>query len=184
MPIWLRSRSDSDAPHASDLAPDASVQWSSTSMLTKAEANEPWARKGWAYRLPTEAEWEFAARAGSSETVYPWGNRYSADSANGSGLRSKDTWRFTAPVASFQPNAYGLFDTIGNVWEWTADWYREGEGRTAPTSIAPEPASADYLKTVRGGSWDSGSINLRTSRRLGLRAGDRHNLYVGFRCAR
>jgi formylglycine-generating enzyme required for sulfatase activity len=134
-------------------------------------------------RLPTEGEWEFAARGGRFDSIFPWGNSYSAEAASGGGVRGRDEWQFAAPVASFPANPHGLFDMVGNVWEWTSDWFRTGDGWTQPAA-APAAGSAAYLKTVRGGSWDSSAHSLRVSRRLGLSPADRHNLYVGFRCAR
>jgi formylglycine-generating enzyme required for sulfatase activity len=135
-------------------------------------------------RLPTEAEWEFAARAGNFVGIFPWGDTFSLDRANGAGVEGVDRWEFAAPVGSSPPNRHGLFDMTGNVWEWTSSWYREGPGWIDPPSAAPAPGSSAYLRTVRGGSWDSTPQNLRTSRRTGLSPADRHNLYVGFRCAR
>jgi formylglycine-generating enzyme required for sulfatase activity len=115
--------------------------------------------------------------------MFPWGDRFSGDVANGGGMGGRDRWAFTAPVGSFPANPHGLFDMVGNVWEWTSDWFRTADGWTQPAA-APPAGSAAYLKTVRGGSWDSSTHSLRVSRRVGLSPSDRHNLYVGFRCAR
>ena len=128
-------------------------------------------------RLPTEAEWEAAARAGG-EGQYWWGDGWDPSRANALGLAKTDAWPYTAPVASFPPNALGLYDTIGNVWEWTADVYRRN-----PSSAA-ERALPALHRSIRGGSWANRPENVRLPRRQGLSEAGRHNLYVGIRCAR
>src|SRR5204862_2647731 len=90
-----------------------------------AEAYLEWlsAKTGRSYRLPSEAEWEFAARAGS-ETAHPWGEALGSNRANCSGCGSAWDEKSPAPVGSFAANAFGLYDMLGNVWEWTADCWR------------------------------------------------------------
>lgn len=128
-------------------------------------------------RLPSEAEWEAAARAGAPGQ-YWWGDNWDGSRANALGLVGADTWPYTAPVASFPPNALGLYDTVGNVWEWTADLYRRDPASAAERALPPT------LRTIRGGSWANRPENVRIPRRQGLSEAGRHNLYVGIRCAR
>ena len=159
---------------SSDEHPVVNVTWDEARMFCEAHDG----------RLPREVEWEFAARGGRFDSIYPWGHAYIAEAVSGGGVKGRDQWVFAAPVGSFPANAHGLFDMIGNVWEWTSDWFRTGPGWTESAPSAPAPGTAAHLKAVRGGSWDSGIYSLRVSRRLGLSPSDRHNLYVGFRCAR
>jgi sulfatase modifying factor 1 len=87
-----------------------------------------WARKS----LPTEAQWEYAARGGLKDQIFSWGNTYSPKKANTwqgefpVNNTQEDGYFGTSPVGSFPPNGYGLYDMTGNVWEWTRDWYRVG----------------------------------------------------------
>jgi formylglycine-generating enzyme required for sulfatase activity len=119
------------------------------------------------YRLPTEAEWEYACRAGT-ETAFSYGKCLSSDQANFDGRRPSGdcpsgSYRETpVPVASFPPNPYGLYDMHGNVWEWCRDWY--GSLPSDPAIDPFGPSSGKY-KVVRGGSWYSLDDDCRSANR-------------------
>jgi len=139
-----------------------------------------WLKVG--YRLPTEAEWEYACRAGTT-TVFNTGNTISTDQANYDGRypydnNSKGTYRErTTPVGNFKPNAWGLYDMHGNVWEWCWDWFGAYDTRISDN---PMGAGTGTNRIIRGGSWGGGAQYMRSANRCG---NDPHNKdsYLGFR---
>jgi formylglycine-generating enzyme required for sulfatase activity len=143
----------------------------------------PWlARKtGKTYRFPTEAEWEYAARAGST-AKYTWGNELGSNRANCDRCGSRWDRRQTAPVGSFEPNAFGLFDMHGNVWEWVADC-RKDSYANASSNDNVAPGVTTCPRVLRGGSWVTDPGSMRAASRLGLTQGGRGFNY-GFRLVR
>ena len=144
------------------------------------------AQTGESYRLPSEAEWEYAARAGT-ETLYSWGNEIGRNRANCSSCGSRWDDRRTAPVGSFSPNGWGLHDMHGNVLEWVQDCWN-GSYRGAPADGSAWESGDCSRRVLRGGSWFSVPRYLRSALRLSaLRLRDppsiRSNLF-GVRVAR
>jgi formylglycine-generating enzyme required for sulfatase activity len=153
-------------------------------------------KEGREYRLPTEAEWEYACRAGTT-TRYWCGDDHEklAEVANIADATAKakfpdwkftinasDGYIFTSPVGSFRPNAFGLYDMHGNAWQWCADWFDEHYYDTSPAEDPRGPESG-APRVLRGGSWNDGPSNSRSAYRYGGAPGGRVN-NLGFRVAR
>ena len=151
------------------------------------------------YRLLSEAEWEYVARAGT-ETARYWGEsaRQQCRYANGYDAVGHAEWGFswdpvgcrdrqanTAPAGSYRPNAFGLHDVLGNVWEWVDDcWNGSHEGyEAAPMDGSPRNTGDCSARALRGGSWAMPAGYLRSAARFGFQAGLRDDSY-GFRLAR
>ena len=137
---------------------------------------------GEAYRLPSEAEWEYAARAGTT-TSYGWGPFIGRNRANCDGCGSQWDASRTAPVGSFAANPWGLHDMHGNVWEWVADcWHADYVGAPSDGSAWTQGENCSN-RVVRGGSWYSFGLILRAAFRL-WEAVDIRDAYIGIRLAR
>jgi formylglycine-generating enzyme required for sulfatase activity len=131
------------------------------------------------YRLLSEAEWEYSARAGST-TTYSWGHEIGENNANCDGCKSQWDNKQTAPVGSFRPNAFGLYDMHGNVWQFTEDpWHESYKDAPVDGSVWATDGDASR-RVVRGGSWGMDPQFLRSASRNGYPVGSRSS-NLGFR---
>lgn len=153
-------------------------------------------QEGVRYRLPSEAEWEYSCRAGST-TLFPAGNQpeslalvantFDASATahwlrwSDQALSENDGFAFTAPVGQYQPNAFGLYDMVGNVWEWTSDRYEQDSYARPAPATAPADSDAPFVR--RGGSWHTWAIYARCGFRNYNTASSRYPL-LGFRLLR
>ena len=133
------------------------------------------------YRLPSEAEWEYAARAGTS-TKYPWGDAPGNDRANCDD-GCDDRFKHTSPVGSFRANSFGLYDTSGNLWEWVEDCWHE-DFRGAPTDGSAWTSGGECTRRVlRGGCWFVDAKASRSASRTKFEP-DYKNVIFGIRVVR
>lgn len=187
--------------------PESSIEGIENHPVVHISWNDAMAYCKWANkRLPTEAEWEFAARGGLKNQIYPWGDEHISKSSPKANYWEGNFPYFnaeidgaytTSPVKTFPPNGYGLYDMAGNIWEWTADWYDANYYKTLPANkITKNPKgpaknvntrnAAEQRKSMRGGSFlcnDSYCSSYRVAARMPgeINTGMSH---TGFRCVK
>lgn len=192
---WRHPEGPSSSITGKDDHPVVQVSWDDANAYCK------WAGK----RLPTEAEWEYAARGNKASKEFSWGDKAPLDAKPLANLwqggfpyenRGTDKYITTAPVKSFSPNGYGLYDMIGNVWEWCSDWYRSDYyARLATTvSVNPQGPTDSYdpsepgieKRVKRGGSFlccENYCASYRPSARMKCSPDTSQN-HLGFRCVK
>ena len=176
---YLKNWRGNNYPSGKGSHPVTHVSWYAAMAYAK------WVNK----RLPTEAEWEKAARAGLIEQRYPWGNSIDSNRANYSSNNA-------IPVGQYPPNAYGLYDIVGNVWEWCLDVYDVNFYAESPprnpfsstnaaniTSVTSNFKNAKGYRVLRGGAWSNPARNVRVANRHGLPPTVTGDVF-GFRCVR
>lgn len=171
-----------------DNLPVVNVSWEDANGFAKWLSE----KSGETYRLPSEAQWEYATRAGSRQSRF-WGNNpdEACNYANVADLTAKkerpswtsfhcdDGYLAASPVGSFQPNDFGLYDTLGNVWEWCRDVYNSEAYSKLPKQDPVYAGQGEY-RVMRGGGWSNGPLGIRNSHRVGLSPNFGHHS-LGFR---
>jgi formylglycine-generating enzyme required for sulfatase activity len=169
---------DSEAPKARLNHPVTLVRWEDAiaycAWLSGATARS--------IRLPTEAEWEKAARGGLEGQRYPWGDSIDRDKANFLADPASRNAHGTSASRSFPPNGYGLFDMAGNVWEWVEDWHSPSYYATSPLNSPGGPREGT-LRVVRGGSWLASDRRMLSCSHRHKVPPDTYSYGIGFRVA-
>lgn len=172
--VWL----DSEAPKDRRNHPVTLVRWED------AIAYCAWlsGATGRIVRLPSEAEWEKAARGGLEGKRYPWGDSIDRDNANFLAEPSTKNSRGTSACRTFPPNGYGLYDMAGNVWEWVHDWHSPSYYATSPLNSPAGPREGT-LRVVRGGSWLASDTRMLSCSHRHKVPPDTYSYGIGFRVA-